>query len=203
MSMHRPIIAILRGLPSPDALAVGAALIDAGITRIEVPLNSPNALDSIEALAKRFGNDAQVGAGTVLTAQAVRDVADRGGVLIVSPNMDPRVIQATKALGLVSFPGICTPTEAFGALDHGADGLKVFPGEMIGPTGLKAMRAVLPPGTVVYAVGGVHRDNLKTWVDAGADGFGIGSSLYRPGDPAAVVGDRARDIARASDEAFA
>ena len=203
MTQHRPIIAILRGITPADALGIGAVLIEAGITRIEVPLNSPNALDSIDALAQRFGGDAVIGAGTVLTADAVRAVADRGGRLIVSPNMVPDVIRTTKSLGLSSFPGVFTPTEAFAALDHGADGLKFFPGDVLGPAGLKAVRAVLPPETLAYAVGGVHRDNLKAWVAAGANGFGIGSNLYRPGDAAADVANRARDLALASDEAFA
>ena len=203
MTQHRPIIAILRGITPADALGIGAVLIEAGITRIEVPLNSPNALDSIDALAKRFGGDAVIGAGTVLTADAVRAVADRGGRLIVSPNMVPDVIRTTKSLGLSSFPGVFTPTEAFAALDHGADGLKFFPGDVLGPAGLKAVRAVLPTDTLAYAVGGVHRDNLKVWVAAGANGFGIGSNLYRPGDAAADVASRARDLALASDEAFA
>ncbi len=195
--MSRPLIAILRGITPPEASAVGHALCAAGITRIEVPLNSPDPLASISILADAIGDTALVGAGTVLTPEEVDAVADAGGQLIVSPNCNPSVIARTKELGLQSWPGVYTPTEAFTALAAGADGLKLFPGALAGPEGLKALRAVLPPDTQVFAVGGAGPENFAQWVAASADGFGLGSSLYRPGDSAEDVGVKAREIVTA------
>jgi 2-dehydro-3-deoxyphosphogalactonate aldolase len=201
--MRRPLIAILRGLEPAGAVAIGQALIDAGITRIEVPLNSPEPLESIRRLADAFGAVAQIGAGTVLTTEEVAAVADAGGCLIVSPNTDPAVIAATKRRGLVSAPGAFTATECFAALKAGADALKIFPASHLRPDGLVALRAVLPPGTEVYAVGGVGARDFAAWRAAGASGFGIGGALYRPGDTAAEVAARAGAIVSAFDDAAA
>ncbi len=191
---HRNIIAILRGIRPEEVLPVADALIGEGITKIEVPLNSPDALASVAALAGRFGDVAVIGAGTVLTPADVDRVQAAGGRLIVSPDANPAVIARTKALGLLSYPGVMTPTECFAALGAGADGLKLFPGSLIGPAGLKALRAVLPEGTEVLAVGGAGPGNFAEWFAAGASGFGIGTALYRPGDGADEVAARARGI---------
>ena len=201
--MTRNIIAILRGITPPEAPAAVGALIDAGITTIEVPLNSPDPFDSIKAMADAFGKTALIGAGTVLSTDDVGRVAQAGGELIVSPNVDPRVIVATKTAGLQSWPGVMTPTECFAALKNGADGLKIFPGSLIGPDGLKAIRAVLPAGTQVYAVGGAGPENFADWFAASADGFGIGSALYKPGMSTADIAARAKDIVAAYDAAKA
>ena len=198
----RKLIAILRGVTPDDVEAIAGALVDAGIRMIEVPLNSPDPFESIRRLAQRFGEDALIGAGTVLRASEVERVAAMGGQLVVSPNCNPDVIAATKSQGMQSFPGVMTPTEAFAALDAGADGLKIFPASLIGPEGVMAMRAVLPSETQVYAVGGAGASTLANWRRAGADGFGIGSALYAPGMGADEVGARAHALVTAYDEAM-
>jgi 2-dehydro-3-deoxyphosphogalactonate aldolase len=181
-----PLVAILRGLTPVEAPAIGDALVDSGWKLIEVPLNSPEPLVSIAALAKAHP-DALVGAGTVLTVQQVRDVHSAGGELIVSPNFNGDVVREAVRLGMVCLPGVGTATEAFAALEAGANGLKLFPAEMIPPAAVKALRAVLPPQTLLLPVGGVTPTNMAVYRAAGADGFGIGSALYKPGMQPAEV----------------
>ncbi|MDM0074396.1 2-dehydro-3-deoxy-6-phosphogalactonate aldolase [Variovorax sp. J2P1-59] len=181
-----PLVAILRGLTPAEAPAVGDAIVEAGFRLLEVPLNSPQPLDSIALLRQRFP-DALVGAGTVLSAQQVREVHAAGGELIVAPNFNAEVIAEAARLGLVSLPGVMTPTEAFGALAAGATGLKLFPAELASPAVVKALLAVLPKGTPLMPVGGITPDNMDEWRAAGSAGFGIGSALYKPGKTAAAV----------------
>lgn len=192
-----PLIAILRGLEPENAVAVGEAIVAAGFVCLEVPLNSPSPLESIHRLRDALDGRALVGAGTVLTVEAARAVADVGGQLIISPDTNPVVISEAKSLGLLSIPGFFTPSEAFAALDAGADALKLFPAEVAGPQGLKAVRAVLPADTRVYAVGGVAPDTIATWRKAGASGFGIGSALFTPGRSASDTGKAAIEFVAA------
>ena len=192
-----PLVAIIRGVRPDEAAAIGDALFDAGIRIIEVPLNSPEPLRSIAALAQRLGDRALVGAGTVLEARQVADVRSAGGHLVVSPNTDPRVIGATVAAGLVSCPGYFTPTEAFTAIAAGAHALKLFPAEAATPALLKAQRAVLPRDLPILIVGSVKPEGMAEWRDAGADGFGLGSGVFRPGDSAAQVLEKARSYVAA------
>lgn len=186
-----PLVAILRGITPSECDAVGDALWTAGFRILEVPLNSPDPLISIERLARRLPK-AVVGAGTVCTVPQVTAVADAGARLVVAPNFHGPVVEAARARAMVTLPGVLTPTEAFAALTTGATGLKLFPAEVIGPAGLKAMRAVLPPETLVLPVGGVSADNLAMWRAAGANGAGIGSALYQPGKSADAVAAAAR-----------
>ncbi len=190
--MSRPLIAILRGVEPARAVETAAAIVDAGIGWIEVPLNSPDPLRSIAAMQEALGDRARIGAGTVLTPEEARAVAATGASFVVSPNADVTVIARTKELGMESYPGVFTPTEAFAALGAGADALKVFPAGMMGTGGLRAIRAVLPAGTRVYAVGGVGPAEFADWVAAGADGFGLGSSLFQAGWSVARVAEAAR-----------
>jgi 2-dehydro-3-deoxyphosphogalactonate aldolase len=187
-----PLIAILRGVKPDEVEGIGDALVDAGFTLIEVPLNSPDPLDSIARLARRFEGRAVIGAGTVLTESQVEQVAAVGGTMIISPNANTRVIAASAEAGLVSLPGVVTPTEAFAALEAGATALKLFPAEGSSPAILKAMRAVLPKELRLLPVGGIAPDNMGPWRGAGADGFGLGSALYKIGFSAAEVGERAK-----------
>lgn len=199
--MSRPLIAILRGLTPPEAIDIAAVLIDAGIDRIEVPTNSPDPFESIAKIVGAFGDRALIGAGTILSTQQVDQVAEAGGKLIVSPNCDSDVIAHTKARGMQSWPGVFTPSEAFTALKAGADGLKLFPGSMAGPAGLQAMRAILPIGTPVFAVGGAGPENFDKWIAASADGFGLGSALYKPNMSPNDVAQRAQAVVAAYDRA--
>ncbi len=183
-----PLVAILRGITPAEAEPVAGALVDAGFTLIEVPLNSPDPYDSIARMVKLVGDRALVGAGTVLTTAQVDQVKAAGGTLIVSPNVDTTVIAASVAAGLISLPGYFTPSEGFAALAAGAHGLKLFPADGTTPAMLKAQRAVLPKDLRVLAVGGISPETIPTWRAAGADGYGLGSNLYKPGKPAADVG---------------
>lgn len=201
--MSRKLIAIFRGIRPDEAVATARAVLAAGIDRIEVPLNSPDPLDSIGALKAELGGQGQFGAGTVLRTEEVTAVAAAGGSFIVSPNCDTEVIRATKAAGMGSYPGVFTPSECFAALRAGADALKIFPAEVMGPKGIKAIKAVLPADVDVYAVGGAEPDNFGEWAAADAQGAGLGSFLYKPGRDPEEVGRRAAECVAAYDRHFA
>ena len=186
-----PLVAILRGVSPDEAEAVGEALVGAGLRIIEVPLNSPDPFESIARLTRRFGDRALIGAGTVMTAADIARLAGAGGRLMVTPHADPDLVREAKRHGLVALPGFFTPAEAFALIRAGADGLKLFPAEAASPAVLKALRAVLPPALPVLPVGGVSPETMAPWRAAGAMGFGIGSALYRPGDDAAAVREKA------------
>jgi len=186
-----PLVAIIRGVTPDEAVEIGEAIFDAGIRIVEVPLNSPDPIASIARLAERFGDRALVGAGTVIEPEDVARVADAGGKLIVSPNTHVPVIEASVAAGLVSSPGFYTASDAFDALRAGAHALKFFPAEAASPKVVKALKAVLPPEVPLLVVGGVTPDNVDPWLAAGADGFGLGSGVYRPGQDAETVGRQA------------
>ena len=198
---HRHLIAILRGITPKEAIAVCEALAGAGISSIEVPLNSPQPIDSIHAAAKALEGRASVGAGTVLKEDDVDAVAAAGGTFIVSPDCNEAVIAHTRARGLRSYPGVFSPTEAFRAIRAGAHGLKLFPAEVLGAAGIKAMKAVLPPEIPLYAVGGANPDSFAEFLAAGCTGFGIGSYLYKPGTTVAEIAARANALVAAYDRA--
>lgn len=194
---HCPIVAILRGVTPREAVSIGRSLVDSGIDAIEVPLNSPCPFDSIRKLSDVLSGSAAVGAGTVLRIDDVNRSADAGAQFIVSPNMDPDVIHATLEAGLESIPGIMSPSEAFAAIRTGAKALKIFPAGALGPTYIRDLSAILPKTVALIAVGGVELDNIGEWCRAGAQGVGIGSALYRPGDDAARVTRRAHTFVQA------
>ena len=192
-----PIVAILRGVKPDEVVAIAKALVEAGIRAIEVPLNSPDPLESIRRLCDAYGEVALCGAGTVLSPQAVDDVAAAGGKLIVTPNTDPAVIARADELGLTAMPGFATPSEALAAVKAGARALKLYPASSFGPGHIKAVKDVLPTDILVYAVGGVGAANLKPWIEAGVSGIGVGGELYRPGYTAQQVSERAKALVAA------
>ena len=197
--LMRNLMAILRGLRPGSAASVGECLIERGFGIVEVPLNSPEPYTSISVLVREFGKDALIGAGTVLSVKDVQKAADCGSRIIVSPNTDPAVIAETARLGMQSWPGAFTPTECLSALDAGADGIKLFPADLAGPAGAGALKAVLPQGTRIRAVGGGDPAHFASWFDAGVEGFGIGSNLFRQDLPLEEIGNRAVGIVRAYD----
>ena len=193
-----PLIAVLRGLPPEHALSVGQILVEAGFRILEVPLNSPHPYKSIRTLASAFGGQALIGAGTVIRQEDVAEVANTGGSLIVMPHMDPAVIVEAEWKMMTCVAGVATPTEAFAALKAGADGLKLFPAQLISPAAVKAMRAVLPANTILLPVGGITPDKLPDYFAAGADGFGLGSELFKPDYPMEEIRQRAQSFVAAA-----
>ena len=200
--MRRPLIAILRGLKPEETEGVVGALIEAGFTAIEIPLNSPRPFESIGIAAKMAPKECLIGAGTVLTVEQVEDLDRAGGRLMVSPNVEPEVIALAAAKGMVTMPGVFTPTEALAAARAGATGLKFFPASVLGPAGINAIRAVLPAELEIAAVGGVSETNFADYAKIGVKSFGLGSSLYKPGMSAAEVGERARLTIEAYDRVY-
>jgi 2-dehydro-3-deoxyphosphogalactonate aldolase len=197
--MAREIIAILRGISPPEAVSVASTLVNAGIVRIEVTLNSPSALESIKLMTDALSDRAEFGAGTVVNRTQVEAVKKTGATFVVSPNTNTDVIRATKLAGMDSYPGVLTPSECFSALESGADALKLFPAFHVGPNGLRAILAVLPVGVKIYAVGGVGPEQFSDWHIAGVTGFGIGNLLYTPGLGLEKVSSNAKDIVQAYD----
>ena len=198
----RELVAILRGIKPNEACSVAEVLIQNGICMIEVPLNSPDAFKSIELMVKSFNDEIIFGAGTVLNTIQVQNVYDCGGRIIVSPNCNIDVIQKTKSKGLISLPGVFTPTECLSALDNGADGLKFFPSFLIQPEGFQAIKVVLPKNIRSYAVGGVDNNNFLSWLRVGVTGFGVGSSLYQSGDSSKKISLKAKKLVSAYDAAL-
>lgn len=196
---HRHLIAILRGITPDETVPVCEALVAAGITMIEVPLNSPDPLRSIAQAASEFAERAAIGAGTVLTADEADAVADVGGAFVVSPDANATVIERTRARGMSSYPGVLSPTEAFAAIRAGATGLKFFPAEVLGPPGIKAIKAVLPPDIPLYAVGGANPDNFAAYFAAGCAGFGLGTYIFKPGMTGDDIAARAQTAVAAYD----
>ena len=196
---QRPLVAILRGVQPDEVADVAHAIIEAGITILEVTMNSPHPLESIKRMAKAVGSKANIGAGTVIEPDDVKAIFDVGGQLIISPNMDPEVISQTKALSMQSYPGCQTATECFSALKAGADVLKIFPSSTIGPSGIKALRATLPKETQIYAVGGVNVRNMADYTKVGVNGFGIGSALYAPGKSLETIHKSALEFVKSWD----
>tara|TARA_B000000475_G_scaffold163223_1_gene131339 strand:+ start:1028 stop:1633 length:606 start_codon:yes stop_codon:yes gene_type:complete len=199
--MERNIIAILRGVRPEEVLQIAASVVDSGITQIEVPMNSPDVFDSIQLIHDELAEHISVGAGTVTSIDQVKTLENIGIDFIVSPNFDPKVVEATKNAGMLSYPGVITPTECFSALNCGADGLKFFPASLLGEANLIALKAVLPDKIPLYMVGGVGPENFSSWFNAGATGFGIGSGIYKAGDTSQSVAMKAKQIVQSYDEA--
>ncbi len=200
MIQHRQIIAILRGITPPEAINVCRTLSAAGITLIEVPFNSPEPLKSIAAAARALAGEAEIGCGTALSVEDAEATAAAGGRFVVSPDTNEDVIRRTRELGLASYPGVFTPTDAFRAIRAGATGLKFFPAEVLGPKGIRALKAVLPRDLPLFAVGGANPDNFREYFDAGCAGFGLGSYIYKPGMDLGEIDRRARAAVAAYDE---
>ena len=200
MTPQRKIIAILRGVRPDEVVGVCTTLVEAGITMIEVPFNSPEPLKSIAAAAKAFAGKAEIGCGTALSVTDVQDTDAAGGTFVVSPDTNEAVIARTRELGMESYPGVFTPSDAFRAIQAGASGLKFFPAEVLGSKGIKAMKAVLPPALPLYAVGGANPDNFREYFAAGCAGFGLGSYIFKPGMALDEIAQRAKAAVAAYDE---
>lgn len=190
----KPVIAIIRGVKPEEAVDVAQTMYDAGIRIIEVPLNSPDPFTSIKNIVDALGDKMIVGAGTVISAEDVHNLKNAGGEIVVSPNMNPEIIRLSKKLGMLSYPGVMTASECFSALEAGADGLKLFPADVVGMGFIKAVKVVLPKNVPILAVGGVNENNLHEWLAAGADGFGLGSSIYKPGMSLEEISQRCESV---------